>query len=52
VFEVEGSFDAALAELRAAGASIGGVRDMGAHGRTAHVIDPAGVRIMLFQRAE
>lgn len=52
VFELEGSFDAALAELRAAGASIGAVRDMGAHGRTAHVTDPAGVRLMLFQRAQ
>jgi predicted enzyme related to lactoylglutathione lyase len=51
VFEVEG-LDAALSDLRQAGASIGEVRDMGAHGRTAHVLDPAGVRFLLFQRAQ
>ncbi len=52
VLEVEGSFDAALAEARAGGASIGEVRDMGAHGRTAHLTDPAGVRFVLFQRGQ
>jgi predicted enzyme related to lactoylglutathione lyase len=50
VFEVE-DLDAALSELRAAGAVVGALRDMGAHGRTAAAIDPGGARIVLFQRA-
>ncbi len=50
VFEVD-DLDTALAELRAAGAEIGALRDMGAHGRTASAIEPTGARIVLFQRA-
>jgi predicted enzyme related to lactoylglutathione lyase len=50
VFEVE-DLDSALAELRAAGAEVGALRDMGAHGRTAAATPPGGPRIVLFQRA-
>jgi predicted enzyme related to lactoylglutathione lyase len=50
VFEVA-DLDAALAELRAAGAEVGALRDMGAHGRTAAALDPTGARFVLFQRA-
>jgi predicted enzyme related to lactoylglutathione lyase len=49
VFEVD-DLDRALAELRAAGAGIGALRDMGAHGRTAAALDPSGARFVLFQR--
>jgi predicted enzyme related to lactoylglutathione lyase len=50
VFEVT-DLDQARGELIAAGATIAPTRDMGAHGRTLMVTDPAGVRLMLFQRA-
>jgi predicted enzyme related to lactoylglutathione lyase len=49
VFEVE-DLDLALAELSHGGHAVHPVRDMGAHGRTAVVLDPAGTRTMLFQR--
>jgi predicted enzyme related to lactoylglutathione lyase len=50
VFEVA-DLDGAMRELTAAGHVCGGIRDMGAHGRTMMVTDPGGARIMLFQRA-
>ncbi len=50
VFEVD-DLDAAFAELQRAGVPSGGLRDMGAHGRTLAAIDPSGARIVLFQRA-
>lgn len=49
VFEVA-DLDAALTELRGAGHAPGPVREMGAHGRSAVVSDPAGVRLVLHQR--
>lgn len=49
VFEVE-DMDAALERARAQGAElIGEVRDMGAHGRVAHVKDPQCNSIQFFQ---
>ena len=50
VFEVE-SLDVALEELRGSGHGVGAVRDMGSHGRTCLVRDPAGTPLVLFQRA-
>jgi len=43
--------DATLATLTAQGHVTRGVRDMGAHGRTAGVEDPGGTFVVLFQRA-
>ena len=50
VFEVA-DLDQARTDLAATGASPGSIRDMGPHGRTLMVTDPAGTRLMLFQRA-
>jgi len=50
VFEVD-DLGAALGTLTASGHTVGAVRDMGAHGRSAAVHDTAGVQLVLFQRA-
>ena len=49
VFEVP-DLDARQIQLADAGISIVASRDMGAHGRTLTVIDPAGNYLQLFQR--
>ena len=49
VFEVS-DLDAALREIAAHGHVTHGVRDMGGHGRSAAVEDPAGTFLVLFQR--
>ena len=50
VFEVT-DLDAARGQLVGSGATLGAMRDMGAHGRTLIVTDPGGTRVLLFQRA-
>jgi len=50
VFEVT-DLDAHRAKLAAQGARIVGTRDMGSHGRTLTVVDPAGNHVQLFERA-
>ncbi len=50
VFEV-GDLDARARSLAEAGMRIVGTRDMGSHGRTLTVVDPAGNVLQLFQRA-
>jgi predicted enzyme related to lactoylglutathione lyase len=50
VFEVD-DLDATRARLEGAGATVLGVRDMGAHGRTLTFRDPSGNVAQLFQRA-
>lgn len=50
VFEVA-DLDAAISELAAARTVVGAVRDMGSHGRTVMLTDPAGTRLVMFQRA-
>ena len=40
-----------MTEARAAGGTVGDVRDMGDHGRTVRVTDNAGASFALFQPA-
>lgn len=50
VFEVA-DIEAAVANLAARDTPVGAIRDMGSHGRTAMIRDPAGNPVQLFQRA-
>ncbi len=50
VFEVA-DIEATVASLAARDAPVGAIRDMGSHGRTAMIRDPAGNPVQLFQRA-
>ncbi len=50
VFEVD-DIDSTAGALRAAGAEILGIRDMGDHGRTLSFRDPDGNLVQLYQRA-
>jgi predicted enzyme related to lactoylglutathione lyase len=50
VFEVT-DLDARIAQLAEAGVGIVASADMGSHGRTVTIIDPAGNYLQLFQRS-